>query len=227
MPTLVEVADSSIIAKALSAPTPDLQHLAKQTEGDPELLLGAIDALGSVSLRTRLAASKLLCMVSEKSPQALYPHFDALARVFRNETSTLKRNAMLALANLACVDHEDKLDAILDDYLASVSGPYLIEAANALRGATVIARAKPYLADKIARSILSVERAGYSSQAVHNVAIGHAVGALAGLLPHLRDRHSVQLFVRRQVHNPRHATSNRARRLLKKWPSNNGHNLVH
>ena len=227
MRTLVEVADSSIIAKALNAPSPDLFQLAKQAEGDPELLLGAIDALGSVSPRARVAASKLLCMVSEKSPQVLYPHFEALARVFRNETSALKRNATLMLANLASVDHEGKLDAILDEYLAPLSGPYLTDAANVLRGAAVIAQSKPYLADRIAKAILFVECADYSSHACHNVAIGHAVGALAGLLSHIRDLHAVQLFVRRQVHNPRHATSNKARRLLKKWPANNGSSVTH
>jgi hypothetical protein len=223
MPVLVEVADSSLMAKALGGRAPDLIDLAKKAEGDPELLLGALDALGSVSPRTRVAASKLLCVLSERSPEVLYAQFEVLTRVLRQETGILKRNAMLALANLAAVDHEAKLDAILDEYLAPISGPNLVEAACALRGAAVIARAKPQLTDRIAKSIVAVEKAEYASRDSHNVAIGKAIGALADFLPFLHDGHGVRLFVRRQVNNPRRVTRNRARRLLKMWAANNGH----
>lgn len=58
MPALVEATDSPFIAEALSAPAPHLQALAKQLAGDPELVLAAVDALGSLSPRIRFAASE-------------------------------------------------------------------------------------------------------------------------------------------------------------------------
>jgi hypothetical protein len=197
--------------------------LAKKAEGDPELLLGAIDALGSVSPRTRVAASKLLCVLSERSPEVLYAQFETLARVLRQETGILKRNAMLALANLAAVDHEKKLDEILDEYLAPISGPNLVEAACALRCAAAVARAKPDLADRIAKSVVGVEKAEFASRDCHNVAIGKAIGALAEFFPSLHDGHGVRLFVGRQMKNPRRVTRNKARHLLLKWLAHNGH----
>jgi len=218
MPTLVEVADSSLMAKALGARSPDLVDLAKKAEGDPELLLGALDALGSVSPRTRVAASKLLCVLSERSPEVLYGQFDTLARVLRQETGILKRNAMLTLANLAAIDHEKKLDAILDAYLAPILGSNLVEAACTLRGAATIALVKPELAPRIAKTILGVEKAEYASSDSRNVAISHAITALSELVPLLPDTHNVRLFLRRQTKNPRRITRNKARRLLKKWP---------
>ena len=219
MPTLVEVADSSLMAKALSARAPDLNDLAKQAEGDPELLLGAMDALGSVSPRTHVAASKLLCILSERSPETLYSQFESLARVLRQERGILKRNAMLALANLAAVDHEKKLDAILDEFLAPIAGPNLAEAVCALRGASTIALVKPELAPRIVKSILAVEKADYASSESRNVAISHAITALSELVPFLPDTHNVRMFLRRQAKNPRRITRNKARRFLQKWPA--------
>lgn len=219
MPTLVEVADSSLMAKALSAHAPDFVDLAQKAEGDPELLLGAIDALGSVDPCTRLAAAKLLRILSERSPETLYPHFDALVRMLHDENSIMRWNAMLALGNLAYADRENKLESILDDYLAPITGPNLVDAANTLQGAAAIASAKPHLSDRIAKGILGVERARYPKAECRNVTIGHAILALDQFFPSIRDSHAVVLFVRRQLKNSRHATASKARRFLHKWPA--------
>jgi len=224
MPTLVEVAHSSLMAKALGEPAPYLADLAKKAAGDPELLLGAIDALGSVNPRTRFAAAKLLSVVSERSPETLYPHFDSLLRMLRSENSILRWNAMLALGHLASADRENKLDDILDEYLAPISGPNMIDAANTMRGAAAIARAKPHLADRIARNILAVEHARYAKAECRNVAIGHAILALGEFYPALHEPHAVQLFVRRHLKNSRSATANKARRFLQTWPA--GHSRI-
>lgn len=219
MPALVEVTDSPFIAEALSAPAPHLQALAKQLAGDPELVLAAVDALGSLSPRIRFAASKLLRIVSERSPEALYPHFDCLARLLKDKNSILRWNAMLALGHLAPADCENKLDAILEAYLAPISGGKLVDAANAMRGAAAIACAKPYLADEIRRSILAVEQAHYATRECRNVAIGHAIRALDALFPSLQNRQGVLSFVRRHRTNPVRATRNKARKFLAKWPA--------
>jgi hypothetical protein len=221
MPALVEVADSPFIVEALSGRAPNLHGLAKQVAGQPELLLAVIDALGSVSPRIRFAASRLLRLVSEESPEALYPHFDCFVRQLHDKNSILKWNAMLTLGNLAVVDHENKLDAMLGAYLAPISGKNLIAAANTIQGAAAIARAKPYLAEEIAKAILAVEEARYATRECRNVAIGHAISALDEFFPSLHDRHEVLSFVRRQKKNPRRATSNKARKFLAKWPAEN------
>lgn len=217
MPALVEVADSPFIVEALGGRAPDLPALAKQVEGDPELLLAVMDALGSAFPRIRFAASKLLRLVSEKSPEALYSHFDSFVRLLHDKNSILRWNAMLTLGHLAAADHQKKLDGILGEYLAPVSGKNLIDAANTIHGAAAIARAKPYLADEIAKAILAVEQARHATRECRNVAIGHAINALEEFFPSLREQHNVLSFVRRQVKNSRRATSIKARKFLAKW----------
>jgi hypothetical protein len=132
---------------------------------------------------------------------------------------------MLTLGNLAGADHEEKIDAVLDVYLAPISGKSLIDAANAMRGAAAIGRAKPYLADEIAKSILAVEQASYATRECRDVAIGHAIRAFDGLFPSLRNQHGVLSLVRRQTKNPRRATSNKARKFLAKWPVTSCHTV--
>ncbi|PYT79933.1 MAG: hypothetical protein DMG40_14095 [Acidobacteria bacterium] len=222
MPALVEVADSSVIAEALSVRAPDLLGFARQVAGDSELVLAAMDALGSATPRVRFAASRLLRIVSENSPAGLYPHFDFFVRLLRDKNSILRWNAMLTLGHLAAADHQKKLDAILDSYLVPISGKNLMDATNTIRGAASIARAKPYLADRIAKTILAVEKARYATPECRNVAIGHAIHALDEFFPLLQDQRAVLSFVKRQGKNARRSTRNKARKFLAKCQATPG-----
>jgi hypothetical protein len=130
--------------------------------------------------------------------------------------------AILLMGNLAPVDGERRVDRIIDDYLAPISGPHLIDAANTMRGATAVAVAKPYLADTIARHILEVERATYATPECRNVALGHAINSLDRLFPIIAGKRAIQLFVSRQMGNTRAATRKKAGRFLRKWPTTNG-----
>ena len=124
-------------------------------------------------------------------------------------------NATLTLANLARVDREAKIEGILDRYLDLISGPNMITAANAMRGAAIIGVAKPHLVTRIVARIMRVERAEYAKPECRNVAIGHALRALAELVGLLPNRRPVRLFAARQLGNPRAATSTKARQFLK------------
>ncbi len=97
----------------------------------------------------KFAAAKLLQTLSEESPETLYAYFDSLVALWVNDNSIIRWNGILALGNLGGVDAGKKLDRILEQYLALINGPQMIDAANTIRGGTAIAFAKPYLADRI------------------------------------------------------------------------------
>lgn len=132
----------------------NLERLAQEVAHTPGLPNSVIGAISSDYACTRFAAVKLLRIISEKAPQLVYPDFEFIAEMRRDKNSILNWNAILTLANLASVDRDKKLDWIIDDYLNPISGPAMIDAANTMRGAVVIARAKPYLPGKIAQGIL-------------------------------------------------------------------------
>jgi hypothetical protein len=185
----------------------------------PHLRMATLLAeLSSDGARVRLSASKALRDLSEGAPELIYPHFDLFAGMLRNQNSVLRWNAIRLLGNLARVDAEGRLDRVIDEYLAPIRGPHLIDAANTMRGAAAIGAAKPHLADRIARHILKVEHADYGTPECTNVAIGHAIDALNRIYPGVTARRPVQLFASRQRENTRSATRKKAERFLRRWP---------
>jgi hypothetical protein len=201
----------------LCRPKANLERLAQEVARTPDLLDSVIAAIASDHACTRFAAIKLLRILSEKTPQLIYPDFEFLAEMRNDENSILKWNAILTLANLAPVDRDKKLDRIIDDYLRPITGPAMIDAANTMRGAAVIARAKPYLASKIATAILTVENACYATPECRNVAIGHAINALDQFFTSIEDKGALRSFIHRQQNNSRPATAKKAGKFCKKW----------
>ena len=171
--------------------------------------------VGAKRAGVRFGASKALRILSERVPELLYPHFDFFAAMLGHDNHILQWNATITLANMARVDREGKIEAVLNRYLDLISGSNMITAANAMRGAAIIGAAKPHLVKRIVPRIMRVERAEYATPECRNVAIGHALRALEELARLLPDRRGVRLFAARQLGNPRAATSAKARKFLK------------
>ncbi len=99
---------------------------------------------------------------------------------------------------------------MLDRYLAPITGSELIAAANAIQGAAEIARAKPHLAERIAKEILKVSRAQLRHPGCRNVAAGHAIQALDRFFEHIPKKKPVLAFVESELANPRPSTRKKA-----------------
>jgi hypothetical protein len=173
-----------------------------------------IAGLAAKPARVKFGAGKALMALSAESPEMLYSHFAFFAAMMGHENNVLRWNALRILANLAPVDRENKLDAMLDAYLAPIAGPQMIAAAHAIHGGAAIAVAKPYLRDRIVRKILRVERAAYQRPECANIAIGHAIEAL-GTLPQSPE---IRAFATRQLKNTRRSTAAKAAKLLARTP---------
>ena len=189
--------------------------MADAVEHNHELIEEVLAGIGAKRAGVKFGASKALRIMSERLPELLYPHFDFFAAMLDHDNQILKWNATLTLANLARVDRAGKIEAILDRYLDLISGPNMITAANAIRGAAIIGLAKPHLVRRILLRIMRVERVEYATPECRNVAIGHALRALEQLADLLPDQRVLRLFAARQLGNPRPATSAKARRFLK------------
>ena len=158
-----------------------------------------------------LQASKQRRDLSESSPGTVYPQFSEIAAQLGSNNNVLKWNAILTLANLAPVDREGKLDALLDRYLVPITGPVMITAANTIKGAAIIAQSKPKLVENIVAAIMCAEHGKYATPECRNIAIGHALQALTTMKATGRE---VRRFAARHVDNPRPATAKKAARLL-------------
>jgi hypothetical protein len=194
----------------------NIEKLAERAAGQPELLQAAFDGLGADKARIKYGCLKLLRIISERSPGVLYPEIARFFRLLDSESNIFQWGAIIIVGNLAAVDSEGKIDAILNRYLRPVSGHVLITAANVIGAAGKIALARPHLAERIARALLQVETANYQTEECRNVAAGHAIESFDLFFKHLKKPRPVVEFVERQLNNPRNAVKNKAARFLKK-----------
>jgi len=206
----------NVLHAQIGQPALDAERLASLAVRDHRTLDKLIEGLSADEARTKFGCAKALRILSERRPDLLYPRFDLFVRLLDCKNKILQWNAIFVLSNLTSVDAEDKFTAIFDKYFSPICGPVMITAANVIRGGSRIARAKPNLADRIAREVLKVARARYQTPECRNVAIGHAVLALAEFIDLIRDSAPVLRFVRKQLKNPRPATRRKAERFLKR-----------
>jgi hypothetical protein len=180
----------------------------------PEIFAGLVAEKASV----RFACGGVLLALSERKPALLYPYWDRLVALLGDENTILKWGAIRTVANLASVDADHRFEAHFEQYFEPIPGPVMITAANVIHGGARIARAKPHLADRIAREVLKVQRASYQTEECRNVAIGHAVEAFDEFFDLIQEKKPVLRFVGKQLENTRNAVRKKAERFLKKHP---------
>lgn len=182
----------------------------------PELLPQLIESLNAKRPEEKYGAAKALIALSEQAPGILYPEFDFFAGLLDGKNNVLRWNAIRILANLACVDSENRLERIFDIYFKPVRGPIMITAGHVIMGAAVIAAAKPELASRITAEILKVERARYATPECRRIAIGHAITAFELFFNDIDDKEPVLNLVRKQLRSTRLAVRRKAERFLAK-----------
>ena len=121
------------------------------------------------------------------------------------------------MANLACVDQDDRIEEILPRYLAPISGPVMISAGIAIQGAAKIARCRKNLTARIVQAILQVEKhnlqdggmPSYRDRSRH-----HCTGDDGDRGQAIAERAGVR--AEGQTENPRPGTRKKAELFLKK-----------
>jgi len=195
----------------------DKEKIADGIANDTAQLEQVLDGLSSKKASVKFSCAKVLRIISEKHPEALYSHIDSFIKLLDSENNIMKWEGIHVIGNLASVDKGKRIDAILSRYLKPIKGPVMITAANVIGGAAKIAAAKPYLAERIATEILKVEHAEYATAECRNVALGHALDAFELFFDKLKNKQPVIDLATKQLDNTRSGTRKRAEKLLKKW----------
>ena len=194
----------------------NLEKIADQVARQPDLLPDIFEGLSADKARVKFGCLKLLRLVSEKTPAALYPEIDRLFDLLDSQNNIFKWGAIIVIGNLAAVDSAGKIDRRLDKFLEPISGRGMITAANVVGAAGKIARAKPRLAEKIARALLKVKAAKYQTAECRNVVLGHVIESLDLFVGQNEKRGPIIDFVRRQLRNRRKAVQRKAAKFLKR-----------
>jgi hypothetical protein len=190
--------------------------LARRAVRQPRVVTELFAGLSDRTADARYGSLRALRVISEQAPGALYPEIERCFDLLESERTFLRWGAIGIIGNLARVDRKRRIDGALGRYLKPITGPALIEAANTIRGAAMIAAAKPHLADRVARAFLSVEHARYRTAECRNVALGQVIASLDLFFDHVRRKRAISALVRRQLANPRPVVRRRAAAFLKR-----------
>jgi hypothetical protein len=187
---------------------------------NPDPIPRLVEELRTERSSAKYSYEKSLRQVSERRPNLIYPHFEAFAALLDHENNFLKWGAIMTIANLTAVDAEGRFEAIFDRYYAPIPGPTMITAANIIGSSPRIIRAKPHLAERIAREILKVEQAEYEhhgspSPECRNVALGHAIDAFDQFFDRIEDKAAILAFAKYQLQNTRKQVVKKAERFLR------------
>ena len=199
----------------------DIAKVVSYAIKNPETIERLIEGVTAPKGSIRFAYEKVLRFISEERPDLIYPYFDVFKKLSVCDNSFLKWGAILTIANLAAADTEEKFDTMFDEYYAPIKGPVMVTASSIIGGSVKIVKAKPYLAHKITKEILKVEKAKYLyhgelSPECRNVAIGQAIDTFDELFDDLEDKDTIIRFVKKQLKNTRQKVVKKAEKYLKK-----------
>ena len=195
----------------------DLKQVADMVIKSPEVLKYLVSGLNEAHAGIKYGCNNTLLILSEKKPEIIYPYFDVFKENLKSENKFIKWSVILIIANLTRCDNNKKFDEIFNSYFSEITGPVMITAANIIKGAAVIARAKPYLTEKITKELLKVKNAKYQTDECLNIVIGHTISSFDKFFGQIKDQDEVLYFVRISIYNRRKPTRNKAEKFINKW----------
>jgi hypothetical protein len=195
----------------------NLQQIAKMAITSPAIVKYLISGIKEENVSIKYGCNNTLLIISEKTPELVYPHFDIFKEYLSSENKFIKWTAILIIANLTRFDNKNKFDEIFNSYFSEITGPVMITAANIIKGAAVIAKAKPYLTEKIIDELFKIKDARYQTAECLNIVIGHTISSFDKFFKQINNKREVLYFVKDFINNSRTPTKNKAERFMKKW----------
>ncbi|MBU7018294.1 MAG: hypothetical protein HXS44_12360, partial [Theionarchaea archaeon] len=122
--------------------------------------------------------------------------------------------------NLTDVDEEKKFDKIFDKYFGFIDDEYMVTVVNVIGNAGKIAKAKPYLTQRITKELLRVENLPLKSHLTlecRNIILSQVISSFEMYFDQIEDKDEVLSLVRRQRFNTRNSTRAEAEMFLKKF----------
>lgn len=199
-----------------------LEAVQAEAETNSELLALLVEIVTAESSSIRYAASKVVRKLSETKPEAVYPHFEAIAAWLQAENSFIKWDGILTLANLASVDDEQKMVAIYDDYFALLGDAQMITAGNVAGNAWKIVLAHPEWEADITRRLLAVPQTVYlhkgaPSPECNRIVCGKVLESFTHYFAQSAHQAEILAFAETQRSSARPAVAKKADEFVKKY----------
>ncbi len=196
------------------------EALLHKVQQDFSLIPEVLSGTSSPKATVRYGCGKVLMDLSERHPDTLYPYMDRVIELLDSKYRILTWNAMAIIANLAKVDEERKFDKIFDKYYRFLNDEYMVTVANTVGNSAKIARAKPYLVQRITAELLKVENlkvTPHLTEECKRVIAEHTIKAFDAFYEEIEAKEQVLSFAEKQLDSPRTSLKREAQNFLKKW----------
>jgi len=193
--------------------------LHQMVEHNFELIPVLVEGMSSQKANTRYGSGKILMDLSEKYPEKLYPYIDSIIELLDSKYRIIIWNSMAIIANITPVDTEKKFDTIFNKYSSFLKDEYMITVANTIENLGKIAKAKPYLIQKITKEILEVENiklTPHLTEECKKVIVEKAIGSFELFFDNIEEKKKVLSFVEKQVESSRKSLRSKAAEFVKK-----------
>jgi len=196
------------------------EELLEKVTQDFALLPVILDGVYSSKAAIRYGCAKVLMDLSEEYPKKLYPHMAFFITLLGSKYRILTWNAMAIIANLTRVDTDKQFDAVFDKYFSFINDDYMVTVANLVGNAGKIARAKPYLTQKITDELLKVDHIAttlHLTEECKLVIAEQVIKSFDLFFDHVEQKDKVLSFVKKHATSPRKTLQTKAQQFLQKW----------
>jgi hypothetical protein len=140
-----------------------LPALAHRALADPNVLQQLLDSLSpkNTDLKARERAFKALLPLAQAEPNALLPHWTALAALLKSDKAFSKYPAIHVIAALVPADRQRRFDRSFNTYFGLLDDEAVSVAAHVARLAGAIAQARPDLEPRITRRLLALDQSHF------------------------------------------------------------------
>jgi len=188
---------------------------AKKAIEDQELLTELLKGVLSKEDEIRYPSFKVLLIISEEHPEALYPKWDFFANLINSDNSYKKLIALRLIANLTRVDTENKFEDLFDDYYSILDEEKTMTAGHLAGNSGKIAKAKPKLQLKITNKLLNIDNTHRGKQ--KDLIKAYAIEAFDEYYDIAKNKDKIIEFVKKQLESDSPKTRMKAKEFLEKW----------
>jgi hypothetical protein len=184
---------------------------------NPDQIKGLLPYLEKDDKILKNALIKTFTVISKKSPQTLYPHFQFFSDLMLDPDKILQWNAIDIVANMAEIDEMGYFDqSMIQRYLNLLEDSSMITASHSVDNLWKIAKSVKWAQNTIAEHLLRIDKIKRNPECSH-ILTGKAIQTFSRILPEIKDKNKVIGFVERQLTNPRPATAKKAQNFMNKY----------
>jgi hypothetical protein len=192
------------------------ENLANKAIKNSKILGELINNLLIKDDTIRYNSHKVLLLVSENYPKALYPDWDFFVNLLKSKNNFHKVIGIQILANLSKVDTLNKFENIYDDYCDLLDAKSVMTAAHLAVNIGKIAKNKPYLREKLTQLLLDIDKTHHEIGR-KDLIKASIIDSFMEYFNEIKNKEDILTFLTQQLNSKSPKTKKKAEEFLKKF----------